>query len=315
MNLKYAKLFASVTLGLAAVTTSQLHAASANEVAFSHANENASFLRCGTKHPSLKEAELKEKHFKNLRSNAAGKGKPGSGGGDGGSADQPRAAGSVVIDVYFHVITDSNGNGALSAGDIASQMNVLNNAYANTPFTFNLVSSQTVSNDAWFTAGYGTQAETSMKSTLRQGDAGDLNFYTNNMGDGLLGWATFPSDYASRPMNDGVVVLFETLPGGNAAPYNQGDTGTHEVGHWLGLYHTFQGGCSGSGDYVSDTPAEKSPAYGCPTGRDSCTKGKNAAGADPINNFMDYTDDACMYEFSFGQALRADQQSITYRGL
>ena len=171
-----------VALALASGSSATLHAA--NDKAFEHANENASFLRCGTKHPSQKEAEMKEKHFKNLRSNSAAKGKPGGGGGGDNGGDQPRAVGSVVIDVYFHIITGSNGNGGLSAGDISSQMNVLNNAYANTPFTFNLVSSQTVVNNAWFTAGYGTQAETAMKSTLRQGDAGDLNFYTNNMGDG-----------------------------------------------------------------------------------------------------------------------------------
>lgn len=271
--------------------------------AYHNASSNANFLRCGTKNPTKVEAELKERHFQSQ------KGKP------GGNEYTPRPNGSVVVDVYMHVITDSRNNGLLSSGDINAQIAVLNNAYSNTPFTFNLVTTDIVANDEWFTAGYGSSAEADMKATLRQGDGGDLNFYTNNMGGGLLGWATFPSDYASNPINDGVVVLYSSLPGGDAAPYNEGDTGTHEVGHWLGLYHTFQGGCGGSGDYVSDTPAEKSPAYGCPIGRDSCTTGKNAAGLDPVQNFMDYSDDSCMYEFTGGQALRADEMTFIYRNL
>ena len=222
------------------------------------------------------------------------------------------AGATTTINVYYHVITDSSGKGAPTSGMLSAQINVLNAAYASAGYAFNVVSTDTTANDAWYTAGYGSTAERAMKTALRKGGAADLNFYLNNMGGGLLGWATFPSDYRRSPEMDGVVVLTASLPGGNAEPYNEGDTGTHEVGHWMGLYHTFQGGCR-DGDNVSDTPAEKSPAYGCPVGRDSCV-GKRGPGLDPIENFMDYTDDNCMDRFSPGQDSRMQAQFATYRG-
>jgi hypothetical protein len=216
---------------------------------------------------------------------------------------------AINIPVYFHVIRDSNGLGGVTSTQIANQISVLNNAYAAAGFSFTLVSTDYTNNSTWYTCTGGT-CETNMKSALRKGSADDLNFYTNNMGGGLLGWATFPWSYASAPSKDGVVVLQSSLPGGTATNYNQGDTGTHEVGHWMGLYHTFQGGCTSTNDSVSDTPAEQSGASGCPTGRDSCT---SYAGVDPIENFMDYSYDSCMYKFSTGQNSRMNSMWSSYR--
>jgi hypothetical protein len=221
--------------------------------------------------------------------------------------------GSVTINVYWHVVNKGTGlsNGDLPASQITDSINVLNAAYANTPFKFNLVATDRVTNATWYTGCYGA-SESAMKSALRQGSADDLNIYSCAPSGGILGYATFPSSYQSAPSKDGVVILFSSVPGGTAVPYNEGDTLTHEAGHWLGLYHTFQGGCAkqaSQGDGVADTPAEKSAAFGCPVGRNTCS----SAGNDPIYNFMDYTDDDCMYEFTAGQSDRMSTAWTAYR--
>ena len=222
-----------------------------------------------------------------------------------------------TINVYFHVIsqgtTASQGN--ISDQMITDQIAVLNAAYnfgKTQSWSFILAGVTRTTNSTWFNGCYSSSTATQMKNALRQGTADDLNIYSCNPSSGILGYATFPSSYNSNPKADGVVVLYSSLPGGSAAPYNLGDTATHEVGHWMGLYHTFQGGCSRSGDSVSDTPAERSPAYGCPAGRDSCA-GRKYPGLDPIYNFMDYTDDSCMNQFTSGQDSRMDAQFTTYR--
>jgi len=228
------------------------------------------------------------------------------------------AAATKTLNVYWHVIYAST---ALSGGyvpdsQIASQITVLNQDYAGSGIQWKLASTTRTANAAWFSSvGPDSSSQTTMKNQLRQGGAADLNVYTvgfaSGSGAGLLGYSTFPSSYSGSPKDDGVVMLYSSVPGGSATNYNLGRTLTHEAGHWVGLYHTFQGGCASPGDSVSDTPPEASPAYECPTSRDTCSGG----GVDPIHNYMDYTYDSCMNQFTAGQIARLQSQMSTYRGV
>jgi hypothetical protein len=238
-----------------------------------------------------------------------------------------RIAAGGVIPVNFHVISGRNGEGNVPESWLDAQILVLNRNYAgrdyngnivsgaaNTGYTFVKNSVTRTSNKRWFAMTPGSSAEAQAKNALHVNTAGSLNFYTAKPGQNLLGWATFPWNLASNPNMDGVVVHYASLPGGSLSPYNLGGTGSHEVGHWVGLYHTFQGGCgtsdcANSGDLVCDTPAEGTATSGCPSNKDTCS----GAGLDPVHNYMDYSTDICYTNFTPGQDARADFMMSTYR--
>ena len=238
---------------------------------------------------------------------------------NGGNKDH---GGVVTVPVYWHVITTSGG-GANISPLIPDQMQVLSDAFAGSKFAFDLKSVEVVANNAWFFAAAGSPDEVAMKNALRKGGPESLNIYTTN-GDVYLGWATLPFYYKFGPGYDGVVLWWAALPGTGLAgehpdepdgvlTYDQGDTGTHEVGHWLGLEHTFGpgNGCTAPGDKIKDTPTEAEPQFFC-VQRDSCV-GSPFRGDDPITNFMDYVDDVCMDNFTSEQTKRMRKHWHAFR--
>lgn len=126
-----------------------------------------------------------------------------------------------------------------------------------------------------------------------------LNFWSGNIGDFLLGYAQFPGGPAAT---DGVVIHFQHVglePAGY--PYHLGRTATHEVGHWLNLYHIWgdDSGCAGS-DLCGDTPNQRVETYGCPSFPETDMCSPDFPGF-MFQNYMDYTDDACMNIFTQDQ--------------
>ncbi|MGV6814519.1 MAG: M43 family zinc metalloprotease [Phycisphaerales bacterium] len=230
------------------------------------------------------------------------------------------------IPVVVHVIMRTNGTGALSDARIQSQIDILNEdfqAMAGTngapgndgQIEFYLATEDPngnpttgitrSTNNTWYNDGG------AYYNTLAWDTNHYLNIYTNSA-SGNLGYVPdLPQGGIAGSKADRVVILDSTF-GRNApfSPYNLGRTVTHEVGHYLGLYHTFEGGCSNSytsGDRIVDTHSESSPTFGCPGSRSSC------GGPAPFHNYMDYSDDACMWEFTVEQNNRMRCSLLTYR--
>lgn len=225
---------------------------------------------------------------------------------------------TTTLDVYFHVVyaNETMEGGYVADQRIRDQVDVMNRDYNATGIRWNLRNISRIESSDWFLGiAPDSEGEVGMKGLYRSGTKSDLNVYTvgfaNGDASGLLGIATFPMDYETAPQLDGVMLLHSTLPGSKSRQFSLGRTLVHEAGHWAGLYHTFQGGCDSPGDEIDDTPPQESPSKGCPVNRKTCP---GTPGMDPVRNFMDYSDDSCMDNFTPGQAKRMKEQLITYRG-
>lgn len=226
----------------------------------------------------------------------------GSGGDDGVSPVQPR---SLAIETYFHVVSGEGEDGEVTDQMLSQQLSVLNSAFAPHGISFNLADTTRTQNTAWSRGS----DESSMTRKLRQGSYSALNLYfQTGLSGSIVGKCTLPARNvrpgSSQAYIDGCQITAGALPGGGLAGYDRGFTAVHEVGHWFGLLHVFEGfSCSGRGDYIDDTPLQRSPTQGCPARgeQDTCP---SQPGTDAVNNYMDYSYDVCYEEFTPGQQER-----------
>ncbi|KAH6701247.1 metalloprotease MEP1-like protein [Leptodontidium sp. MPI-SDFR-AT-0119] len=224
----------------------------------------------------------------------------------------------IPVKAWFHVVAENTtlAGGYISDEKIAAQMQTLNGDFAPS-FRFELEGVTRTLNLNWSEALERSEAETEMKSALRTGDYKTLNIYTQKRVGPITGYAHFPERVVEGSLEwnvSGVVVHYDTLPGGVNPWFNLGKILVHEVGHWLDLIHTFgldeEGStCTGLGDFIADTPAEFESNSECIFGRDTCP---DQEGLDPITNHMDYSYDACKFEFTPLQRKRMIDTWYTY---
>ncbi|RYP66617.1 hypothetical protein DL771_007686 [Monosporascus sp. 5C6A] len=228
---------------------------------------------------------------------------------------------TISIPVYVHVAVNSTvPDDYLNEEVISAQVDVLNDRFSPHDITFTLEgTSRTVDDE--MALGLDTYQFNGFKLSHRQGGPETLNlYYVTNMRPDLGGSCTYPSENMDPIMNplarlDGCVMQAYSVPGGTGylGRTFKGEITVHEVGHWLGLSHTFEGeSCGGPGDHIDDTPAQSGPTemYTCPVGKNSCP---DHEGLDPIHNFMDYSGEDCWEEFTPGQKERMHEIFFSMR--
>ena len=231
---------------------------------------------------------------------------------------------TIRIRVKWHSIALQDGSAATTALQMVDSIDHLNQVFAfedgGFQFDFDVLRDVTYSrNTEWHVANRDVGEDEAFKRSLRQGDCQTLNIYTTGTFDGVFGWGTKPfgcNDIdplengcenvcrGEKLYDDGVVLRYDLVRGGPRRLYNEGDVLVHEVGHWLGLFHSFQNGCQALGDFIEDTPAQREASQGCEQVIDSCKDrddDPSVWGVDPIHNYMDASNDPCMTEFTQGQ--------------
>jgi len=234
------------------------------------------------------------------------------------SPDKYRLVNGVIeIPVIVNVLFRNTGEN-ISSTQIQSQIDVLNEDFNNTNADRDLIPAEFLPVQANVGIRFvlsGVVRKATKKTSWSTNDAmkksksggidptspsTTLNMWSCNMGGGILGYAQFPGGSLAT---DGVVILYNAFGrlGNVVSPFNKGRTATHEVGHWLNLRHIWGDAICGT-DLVNDTPQANTANYGCPAypSKSTCTGNPT----EMTMNYMDYTDDACMYMFSNGQNSR-----------